>query len=277
MIEFPWNSRWNYESWFYFDESSFDQNNGSVQTRLRTYKCIGCDHLGRLVLHHQIYHDPDDWRNFTVRLYEIDRNEYAWFLDRAIKQGKVKAEDKDRYLDRVSSLFCNPWSNSFNMIVYLDERYALFQEKQKVHFALDGKCYRLSFHPYGPCTYIETGDDTYITIHNAFDPYQVIESFAKGSVISSISGVVYDPEDFCIMLHTALKINADSDISYVEGKIAVDKLKKLGAFDPESAVELSQLGVRRISDAFSYSRRLNERVMYTEDGRAYLKIREKAE
>ena len=273
MIEFPWNDRWNYESWFYFDEGSFSDEPGPGQLKLRTYKGVGRDSEGRLVLHHQLYYDQSDWFKFSARTYEITKEEYAWFLDRAIEQRRVDETKRDDYLSLASSSDIRKWNIHFNMIVYMDDRYALIQERGKAFFISEGRLYRLSCHPYEPCTYINIGNGIFISIHNAFDPLSVVEIFARGKTVTSLSGKVYDGRQFCEMLDFMIKHFSDTDISYLEGAIAVNKMKQMGAVSAESAVEVEKLGVRKISDNFSHSRKLDERVMYTSDGKVYLRIK----
>ena len=50
------------------------------------------------------------------------------------------------------------------------------------------------------------------------------------------------------------------------------KLKESGATSPETAIDVTSLGVRSISDRFSHSKRRKERVMYTEEGKVYVRI-----
>ena len=273
MIEFPWNDRWNYESWFYFDEGSFSGEPDEGGLKIRTYKSVGRDSEGRLVLHHQLYHDQNNWRDFTARTYEISPEEYTWLLDRAISQKTVEEERRKDYLELASSNERRNWNIHFNMIVYMDERYALIQERERVCFISKGKCYRLSCHPYEPCTYIHLGKGIFISVHNAFDPYNVVEAFSRGKSVTSVSGKVYDRKTFCETLEFMIDNYRDADISYLEGAITVQKMKELDISSPEKAVELSTLGVRTISDSFSHSRSRNERVMYTPDGKVYLKIK----
>jgi len=275
MIEFPWNDRWNYECWFYFDEGSFPAVSGSGQLKLRTYKGVGRDSSNRLVLHHQIYYDQNNWRSFSARTYEISKEEFVWFLDRAIMQGKAEKDRRDDYLSLLSSFEKRPFNIRCNMIVYLDERYALIQERQRVCFINQGKYYRLSYHPYEPCIYIDMGNSTPLVLHNSFDPYQVAESFALGKTVTSISGRIFNGLTFCQMLEVMIENYTDTDLGYIEGAIAVRKLKESGAIGEEKAIELKSLGIEKIDDRFSHSRSLSERVMYTEDGRVYLRIRTK--
>ena len=78
----------------------------------------------------------------------------------------------------------------------------------------------------------------------------------------------------CRLLAFAAAHCPDCDLGYAEGRIAVERMKALGAFSPETAVSCAELGVRQISDAFSHSRKLTERVMKTEDHRVYVKRKE---
>lgn len=159
-----------------------------------------------------------------------------------------------------------------DIIVYQDERYTLGQKDTSPYFTVDGETYMLSCHPYEPCTYIRDGERLVAVIHNAFDPLDVMEAFAKGKTVTSISGKVYDAKAFCVMIEYAARYLYDTDISYVEGALAVKKLKELGAISPETAVPVTSLGVRSISDRFSHSKKLKERVMYTEEGKVYVRI-----
>ena len=110
-------------------------------------------------------------------------------------------------------------------------------------------------------------------IHNAFDPDHVIDAFAKGENVGSITGKSYNAKEFCRMIEYAVDDLYDTDIAYVEGAIAVEKLKFLGATSPERAVDLKTLDVNSINERFSHSKKLDACVMYTENGKVYLKIK----
>ncbi len=148
-----------------------------------------------------------------------------------------------------------------DIIVYQDERYMLGQTDTSPYLTADGKTYLLSFHPYEPCTYIRDGERLVAVIHNAFNPLDVMEAFAKGKTVTSISGKVYDAKAFCVMIEFAASYLYDTDISYVEGALAV-----------KTAIDVTSLGVRSISDRFSHSKKRKERVMYTEEGKVYVRI-----
>ncbi len=158
--------------------------------------------------------------------------------------------------------------------VYRDERFVLLQKDGTAYLIIEGKEYELSCQPYEPCTYIKENGSLISSIHNAFDPCRAIEAFAKGESVRAITGKVYNAEEFCRMIEYAADNLFDTDISYVEGALAVGKLKSLGATGPERAVDIRVLDVRSISDSFSHSKKLKERVMYTEDGKVYLKIKQ---
>ena len=158
--------------------------------------------------------------------------------------------------------------------VYRDERFVLLQKDGTAHLIIDGKEYELSCHPYEPCTYIKEDGSLISSIHNAFDPDRVIEAFSKGESVRAITGKAYNAEEFCRVIEYAANNPGDTDISYVEGALAVGKLKSLGATSPERAVDIRVLDVRTISESFSHSKKLKERVMYTEDGKVYLRIKQ---
>ncbi len=72
------------------------------------------------------------------------------------------------------------------------------------------------------------------------------------------------------LLAFAVRLRPNVDISYLEGRMAVESLKEAGACGPEKAVHTGDIGYRTIPASMSRSKRLSERVVYTEDGRAYL-------
>ena len=162
-----------------------------------------------------------------------------------------------------------------DVVVYSDDRYVLGQKDGEPYFVADGKMYSLSCHPYEPCTCIKNGGVLVAVIHNAFDPSAVLKAFAKGKTVDSISSKVYEAKEFCEMLAFAANNLYDTDISYVEGAMAVERLKAMGAVTPETAVDVRELGVRKISDRFSHSKKLDGRVMYTEEGMVYVRIKKR--
>lgn len=159
------------------------------------------------------------------------------------------------------------------MIVYQDEQYTLSQNGSAPLFTTGGRTYSLSCNPHEPCMYIESPDSAAIYIHNAFDPDYALNSFANGKTVTSITGKVYTALDFCEALEYAVQNCLGTDIGYIEGALSVRRLIELGAQTPETAVSLKYIGVKSISDRFSHSKKLTERVMYTDEGKAYVRIK----
>ena len=155
-----------------------------------------------------------------------------------------------------------------------DARLAFGRKDGTAYLTADGKTYVLSCHPYEPCTYISDGNGILTVIRNAFDPFAVLEAFARGQTVEAITGRRYDLQAFCEMLVFAAERFRDTDIGYVEGAMAVERLKAMGATTEETAVELSRVGVRTISDRFTHSKKRAERVQYTQDGKVYVRIQE---
>ena len=109
-------------------------------------------------------------------------------------------------------------------------------------------------------------------MHNAFT-VEDIRALAKGGTIAAVTGSEYDVGRLCRLLAFAAKNCPDCDIGYAEGAVALEGLKALGALSPETAVRPEAVGVRKISDAFSHSKKRRERVMVTEEGKVYVRIK----
>ena len=132
--------------------------------------------------------------------------------------------------------------------------------------------YQISSHPYEPCTYLLRNGNIDAVIHNAFDESSIRRAAETKGAIRAITGAEYDADRLCRFLAFAAKHCPNHDISYVEGKMAIEKLKKLGATSPKTAVNMSELGVRTISDAFSHSKKMTERVRQIPSGKVYVRI-----
>ncbi len=87
--------------------------------------------------------------------------------------------------------------------VYQDERYTLGQQDDRPYLIVDGIKYLLSCQPYEPCLYITSEAGSLTTVHNAFDPYYVLECFRNGGTVTSITGREYDAKDFCRLVEYA--------------------------------------------------------------------------
>ena len=102
-----------------------------------------------------------------------------------------------------------------NLTVYSDERYALGMEDGRPYLTAGGRKLTLSCHPYEPCLYITDEDGRLTAVHNAFDPYSVVETFAEGGTVTSITGREYGAKDFCRMVEYAAGM-VDVQIDYAE-------------------------------------------------------------
>ena len=158
-------------------------------------------------------------------------------------------------------------------VLYREEGLALTEEDGKLFLRAGTEVYRLESHPYEPCAYLYRGEDLFAVIHNAFTTETIGSLATNGGTISAVTGSRYDIGRVCRLLAYAAENGLNCDIGYAEGAVALEGLKALGALSPETAVYPSAVGVRKISDAFSHSKRRKERVMYTEDGRAYVRIK----
>ncbi len=133
--------------------------------------------------------------------------------------------------------------------------------------------YQIHSHPYEPCTYLVQEGNIAATIHNAFESSTIRRVAEERQPVRAVTGAEYDADRICRFLAFAAKRCLDHDVSYVEGKMAIEKMKELGATSPERSVKMDELGVRTISDVFSHSKKLTERVMRTENGKVYVQIK----
>ena len=156
--------------------------------------------------------------------------------------------------------------------LYLEEGLALTEEDGTLYLHANGKSCHLACSPYEPCTYLYQGDSLCAAVHSAFT-VEEIRSLAKGGTARAVTGNEYDVGRLCRLLAFAAENCPDCDLGYAEGAIALEELKALGALSPETAVSPSKVGVRKISDAFSHSKRRKERVLYTQEGKVYVRIK----
>ena len=174
----------NRDAWFRLDKEEFPGEWKTGQCRCRVEKAVGRDEKGVLFLMVRENHDKYNRRKFTQTFYEIDENEYISLLDRAIAQGEVAADERNDYIEKEKEPFRAPWDISRDVVVYKDGRYALGQKDSLPYFTVDGKTYGLGCHPYEPCTYLKDGDRIICAIHNAFDPFAVLEAFSEGRTVT---------------------------------------------------------------------------------------------
>ncbi len=200
MKEFKTDPEHNWDAWFWLDREEFEGEWKIGLCRYRVKKAVGRDTAGRLFLMVWTNHDKSDRSSFTQAFYEIDMGEYTALLDRAIAQGEVGPAEREELLEKAKSPFIPPWDIHRALVVYQDERYALGQRDDRPYLIANGRTYRLSCHPYEPCLYITEEDGNLTAVHNAFDPFDVLERFHSGETITSITGREYDAKDFCEMV-----------------------------------------------------------------------------
>ena len=158
-------------------------------------------------------------------------------------------------------------------VLYGVEDIALMDVDGELCLRDGGNLYQIHSHPYEPCTYLVRDGSIAATIHNAFESSTIRRVAEDRQPIRAVTGAEYDADRLCRFLSFAAKHCPDHDVSYVEGKMAIEKMKELGATSPERAVGMDELRVRTISNAFSHSKKLAERVMRMENGKVYVQIR----
>ena len=156
--------------------------------------------------------------------------------------------------------------------LYGEEGLALTEKDGELFLRIGEKSCLLACHPYEPCTRLYRGENLCAAVHNAFTAEE-IRALAEGGTIMAVTGSEYDVGRLCRLLAFAAENCPDCDIGYAEGAVALEALKALGALSPETAVSPSKVGVRKISDAFSHSKRRKERVLYTPEGKVYVRIK----
>ena len=159
------------------------------------------------------------------------------------------------------------------LILHREGRLLLAEAEGELCFFDGTLAYAVSSHPYEPCTYLMRRGKTVVVIRSAFDRDSILAAARKGDTLKAVTGSEYDAGRICRLLACAAEFCPDCDIGCAEGKLAVEQMKALGALSPETAVPPEVLGVRGVDSAFSRARRLTERVMRTEDGRLYVRIK----
>ena len=183
--------------------------------------------------------DQHDCDKFSQAFYEIDENEYAELLDRAIAQGEMKPKDREHLIKRMKAPFILPWDIHKAVVVYRDGRYTLGQQNDCPYLIANGERLTLTCHPYEPCLYITDENGCKTAVHNAFDPFDVLNAISRGENIGSITGREYDARDFCRMIEYAAGM---TNISINDVETAVFWKSKKAATDWHIPVWLSNTG-----------------------------------
>ena len=222
MQEFKVKSGYGWHAWFWVDKEEFAGGWKAGTLRYRVEKAVGRADDGRLFLMVWTNLDRYDHSKFSQVFYEIDENEYAELLDRAIKQGELTPKDRDHLIQRMKAPFIPPWDVHKAVVVYRDGRYTLGQRNERPYLIANGERLTLSCHPYEPCLYITDENGCKTSVHNAFDPFDVLDAFSRGETVTSITGREYDALDFCRMVEYAAGM-ADIGMDGAEAVFGTDE------------------------------------------------------
>lgn len=132
--------------------------------------------------------------------------------------------------------------------------------------------YTITSSPQEPCTYLHRDGQQIAVIHNAFNVSEIYGLAETGKNLHTISGNNYDLGELCQMLAYACEKVTDCSIDYLEGIAAMEKMKKIGATSPETAVPVSKLGIRQFSACFTHSKKWRKVLCQTPNGKYYLKL-----
>ena len=94
----------------------------------------------------------------------------------------------------------------------------------EVTYTYKNKTYHLYSHPYEPCLYLYIGDELVCTLHNAYNPEQLVKAFSAGETVKTNYGKDYDKEldeaGFCRVLASALDSGRDDMDLFDAAKLA---------------------------------------------------------
>ena len=176
-------------------------------------------------------------------------------------------------IDEIKELFKKGLNTDFkDFTVYFDSDYIILAEADKKLYLYNGLIYRISSYGGEPCTYLLYEGKVSTAIHDFFEE-KIIRNLAKqGGTIKSATGTDYDLDKLCHFLDLASDFPS-CFIGYIEGQMALEKLKELGATSYEKAVPLEMSGINYLPASVSRSKRLKERLMQTKDGKVYVRIK----
>lgn len=165
-------------------------------------------------------------------------------------------------------------NNGSSQTKYQIDDIALWEDDGRFYMRMDDNVYRLSDHPYEPCLYIRLSDGKWVTIHNSFTVEELCRAMQTDGSIRMITGDEYTVRGVFELIRKAIGLSMESvDISYVEGRCFMDLLKEHGAVSPETAINLTDAGLKNpnVMNPFIHSKK----VARTEEGSFYLSDPEK--
>ena len=225
MKEYKVNSGYGWHAWFWVDKEEFEGGWKAGSIRYRVEKAVGRADDGKLFLMVWTNQDRYDWHKFSQVFYEIGGSEYAELLDRAIKQGELTPNDREHLMERMKAPFIPPWDVHKATVVYRDGHYTLGQQNGLPYLIANGERFTLTCHPYEPCLYITDENGCKTAVHNAFDPFDVLDAFSRGETITSITGREYGALDFCMIVEYAAGMS-DIGINDAEAALGCGKKRK---------------------------------------------------
>ena len=207
----------DYKFYFRFDVEDFEWEDfhgtwkpGHVKERIN--KSLSRDGNGRFILTVHEHHNKFDAWAFSEKYYELDNAEVLDCVNKAFEQKQITERKKNELLEEFNAPFRKPIKYFDNLTVFCDDTYKLLKSGDSYYLCKGNESYKLTCHPYEPCTYIEGR-----CIHNAFNITDVFESFLYKETITSISGREYGPREFCDLVYAMVEKNLDGkDIDYVE-------------------------------------------------------------
>ena len=218
--------------YFRFDIEDFEGGWKPGQVKERTHKSLNRDANGRFILEIWEHHNKFDAWAFTSKYYELDNSEVLDCVNKAFEQKQISEKQKNDFLAEFNAPFRKPIKYFDNVTVFHDDTYELLKSGTNYYLCKENESYKLTCHPYEPCTIIEGR-----CIHNAFEITDVFESFLYKETITSISGREYGPKEFCDLLYAMIENNLDDvNIDYVEKKLWGNK-KTIEDNKPENVEE----------------------------------------
>ena len=128
-----------------------------------------------------------------------------------------------------------PWLKQFAGLVKHLQREAITEEDfgmlnlnpDELTYTYKNETYQLYSHPYEPCLYLYKGDELVCTLHNAYNPEQLVKAFSAGETVQTNYGKDYDKEfdeaGFCRVLAAALDSRRDNMDLFDAAKLAKEK------------------------------------------------------
>ena len=128
-----------------------------------------------------------------------------------------------------------PWLKQFAVLVKHMKSEAETEEdfgmlnlnSDEVTYTYKNETYQLYSHPYEPCLYLYRGDELVCTLHNAYNPEQLVKAFSAGETVKTNYGKDYDKEfdeaGFCRVLAVVLDSGRDDMDLFDAAKLAKER------------------------------------------------------